>query len=215
MGTFLPRSWLCSLESGLHCQGKAGHWWCRQQTQINSGSWLVLIPCTQVVLVVKNTPANGRDVRDVGTVPGWGRSPGEGHGHPLQYSCLEKPTERGAWQATVRGVTKIQTMKWLSMYVGVFIPEKSAIAKRQGYFQRAAFPEYYCIFWTSLLFELKFEKRNWLSSALKRPSPEIFSPNKYQIVRWKDLRTWSFGDWTVKVFTSSEDESKIPEHKIP
>ena len=51
---------------------------------------------SQVVLVVKNPPANAGDVRDVGLIPGWGRSPGEGHGNPLQYSCLENFMERGA-----------------------------------------------------------------------------------------------------------------------
>ena len=43
---------------------------------------------------------------DTGSIPGSGRSPGEGNGNPLQYSCLEKPTDRGAWQATVHGVTE-------------------------------------------------------------------------------------------------------------
>ena len=46
---------------------------------------------------------------DVGLIPGSGRSPGEGNGNPLQYSCLENPMERGAWRATVHGVTKSQT----------------------------------------------------------------------------------------------------------
>ena len=43
---------------------------------------------------------------DPSSIPGSGRSPGEGHGNPLQYSCLENPTDRGAWQATVHGVAK-------------------------------------------------------------------------------------------------------------
>ena len=49
-----------------------------------------------MVLVVKNTPANAGDIRDVGSVPGSGRSPGEGHDNPLQYSGLENPMDRGA-----------------------------------------------------------------------------------------------------------------------
>ena len=53
--------------------------------------------------VVKNLPAN---VADVGLIPGSGRSPGEGNGNPLQYSGLENPMNRGAWQATVHGVAK-------------------------------------------------------------------------------------------------------------
>ena len=55
---------------------------------------------------VDNLPYNAGDV---GSVPEWGRSPGEGHGNPLQYSCLENPMDRGAWRATVHGVTKCQT----------------------------------------------------------------------------------------------------------
>ena len=58
---------------------------------------------------VKNLPANAGDVRDVGSIPGLGRSPGEGNGNPLQYSCLENPMDRGGWQAMVHGATKSQT----------------------------------------------------------------------------------------------------------
>ena len=60
---------------------------------------------------VKNPPANGGGARDSGLIPGSGRSPGEGNGNPLQYSCLEDPMDRGAWQATVHRVTKSWT--WL------------------------------------------------------------------------------------------------------
>ena len=58
--------------------------------------------------VVKNPPTREGDARDEGLIPGSGRSPGGGHGDPLQYSCLENPTDSGAWQATVHGVTKSQ-----------------------------------------------------------------------------------------------------------
>ena len=51
---------------------------------------------SQVVLVVKNPPANAGDVKAAGSIPGLGRSPGGGHGNPLQYSCLENPMDRGA-----------------------------------------------------------------------------------------------------------------------
>ena len=61
---------------------------------------------SQVVLVVKSSPANAGDIRDVGLVPELGRSPGGGRGNLLQYSCLENPMDRGAWQAIVHGVTK-------------------------------------------------------------------------------------------------------------
>ena len=51
--------------------------------------------------MVKNPPANAQDTGDMGSIPGSGRFPGEGHGNPLQYSCLENHMNRGAWQATV------------------------------------------------------------------------------------------------------------------
>ena len=50
--------------------------------------------------MVRNLPANTGDVRDTGSIPGLGRSPGEGHDNPLQYSFLENPTDIGAWRAT-------------------------------------------------------------------------------------------------------------------
>ena len=61
---------------------------------------------SQVVLVVKNPPTDRGDARDAGLIPGLGRSPGGGHGSPLQYSCLENPMNRGAWQTTVYRVAK-------------------------------------------------------------------------------------------------------------
>ena len=62
-----------------------------------------------MMLVVKNPPANAGGLRDAGSIPGLGRSPGEGHGDPLQYSCLENPRDGGAWWATVHSVAKSQT----------------------------------------------------------------------------------------------------------
>ena len=64
---------------------------------------------SQVALVVKNLPANAGDMRDAGLSHGWGRCPGEGHGNPLQYPCLENPMGRGAWRATVHRFTKSWT----------------------------------------------------------------------------------------------------------
>ena len=64
---------------------------------------------SQVVLVVKNQPANAGDIRDVGSIIGSERFPGRGHGNPLQYSCLENPTDRGTWWATIHEVAKSQT----------------------------------------------------------------------------------------------------------
>ena len=57
----------------------------------------------------KNPPANAGDIRDAGSIPRSGRCPGGGHGNPLQYSCLENPMDRGAWQATVHRVAQSQT----------------------------------------------------------------------------------------------------------
>ena len=65
------------------------------------GEW-----ASQVVLVVKSLPANAGAIRDTSAIPGSGRSPGGGHGIPLQCSCLENPLARGAWQAMVHRVAK-------------------------------------------------------------------------------------------------------------
>ena len=61
---------------------------------------------SQLPLVVKNLPANPGDTGDMSLNPDSGRSPGGRNGNPLQYSCLENPTDRGAWWATVHGVTE-------------------------------------------------------------------------------------------------------------
>ena len=67
--------------------------------------------------VIMNPHANAGDIRDAGSIPGLGRAPGERHGNPLQYSCLDHPRDRGAWWATVHGVAKSQTqLKQLSMH---------------------------------------------------------------------------------------------------
>ena len=59
--------------------------------------------------MAKNLPANAGDIRGMDLIPGSGRSPGIGHGNPLQYSCLENPMDRGAWWVTVHGVAKSLT----------------------------------------------------------------------------------------------------------
>ena len=69
----------------------------------------IKIKTSQVALVVKNPPANAGDIIDMGSIPGSGRSPGEENGNPLQYSCLENPMDREAWQATVHRVAKSWT----------------------------------------------------------------------------------------------------------
>ena len=59
--------------------------------------------------MVKNLPVNAGDLKDTGSIPGMGRSPGGRHGNPLQYSCLENPMDRGAWRAMVHRVAKPDT----------------------------------------------------------------------------------------------------------
>ena len=66
----------------------------------------VLKWASEVALAVKNPPANAGNM---GSPPGSARSPGGGHGNPLQYSCLENPMDQGAWQAAVHRVTKNPT----------------------------------------------------------------------------------------------------------
>ena len=61
---------------------------------------------SQVVRVVKNPPDNAEDIRDVGSIPGSGRSPAGEHGNPFQYSCLENPMDREVWQATIHRIVK-------------------------------------------------------------------------------------------------------------
>ena len=100
------------------------------------GNWLikhltfhnVFWRASQVALVVKNPPADAADVRDMGSIPGTGRSPGGGHGNPLQYSSLENPMDRGAWWATVQRVTKSQTW-WKLQYTHTqyLLKEKSGV----------------------------------------------------------------------------------------
>ena len=69
---------------------------------------------SQVVLAVKNLPANAGDVRDTGSIPGLGRSPGRRNGNPLQYSCLENPMDRGVWWTRV---TELDMTEQLSLHI--------------------------------------------------------------------------------------------------
>ena len=83
---------------------------------------------SQVVLVVKNAPANAEDMRDVGSIPRLGRSPGEGNGNPLRYSCLGNRMDRGAWRATmVKSWTQLSdwvlTASWEAVMAAGEFPE--------------------------------------------------------------------------------------------
>ena len=66
--------------------------------------------------MVKNLPANAGDIEAAGLIPGLGRSPGRGNGNPLQYSGLENPMDRGAWWATVHGVTELDMTEQAHMH---------------------------------------------------------------------------------------------------
>ena len=79
----------------------------------------------QVMLVVKILPANAGDIRDMGSIPGSGRYLGGRYGNPLQYSCLEKPMDRGVWQATVHRVAQSHT--WLSNLLLIHAPYDQAV----------------------------------------------------------------------------------------
>ena len=79
--------------------------------------------------MVKNLSASARDIRDAGSIPGSGRSPGGGHGNPLQYSFLENPMDRGAWWARVHSIAKTQTrLERLSTHI-LHTSEKPGRAK--------------------------------------------------------------------------------------
>ena len=81
---------------------------------------------SQVVLVIKNPAANAGHIRDTGSIPGLGRSPGGGQGNPLQYSSLENSMDREAWRATIHSVTNSQIqLKWLSTHVSIYAPSLS------------------------------------------------------------------------------------------
>ena len=103
--------WICQLSSHeldpLHCPPQFPAGWA---PFVHHGVQLInFFACSQVALVVKNLTPNARDIRDSGLIPGLRRSPGGGHGNPLQCSCLENPVDRGAWWATVHRVTESWT----------------------------------------------------------------------------------------------------------
>ena len=75
--------------------------------------------------MVKNLLANSGDKKEMGSIPGSGRSSGGGHGNPLQYSCLENPVDRGAWCTTVHGISKSQTrLKQLNIHAWLYFALK-------------------------------------------------------------------------------------------
>ena len=93
----------------------------------------------QLTPVEKNPPVNAGNLRDAGSIPGLGISPGEGNSNPLQYSCLENPTDRGALRATVHMIAKNQTrLKWLHelLLKNKVIWHNKEHGGRKGYFRK-------------------------------------------------------------------------------
>ena len=93
----VPECWLLTVGSGQDGAGETFH----------SGISRVL--CLPWWLSIKESTCNARAARDTGSIPGSGRSPGEGNSNPLQYSCLGNSMDRGAWQAIVYGVAESPT----------------------------------------------------------------------------------------------------------
>ena len=99
-----------------------------------------VLQASQGALVVKNLPANAGDVADADSIPGSGRSPGEGNCNPLQYSCLENPMDGGAWPATVQGVAKSWTrLKQLSTHVHAILHSSGTNLHSHQHCKRAPF----------------------------------------------------------------------------
>ena len=106
--------------------------WISKYSNTNDSHW-----ASQVALVVNNSPANTEDVRDAGSVPGSGRSPGGGPSNPLQYSSLENPTDRAIWRATFRGITKSWTwLKRRNMHADQKYNEVSPHTSQNGHRQK-------------------------------------------------------------------------------
>ena len=114
---------------------------------------------SQVVLVVKNLPSSAGDVRNVGSIPGLGRSPGVGNGNPLQYSCMENSMVRGVWWAAVCGITKSQTqLKRLSTNKSFLTEIQDHIKTMTQFFfwQLEGIDFLYCIYFKISFFQLSF-----------------------------------------------------------
>ena len=94
---------------GQRCLVGYSPWSCKELDMTEQLAQMIDLGRLPDGTVVKNIPATAGDTGDSGLIPGSGRSPGEGDGNPLQYSCLENRMDRGAGWATVRGVAKSQT----------------------------------------------------------------------------------------------------------
>ena len=102
----------CLPSRGCSCHpGLMEHWWYPPSQEVSPGSWplLALTPFSGGFPGGSDRKEAACNAGDPGSIPGSGRSPGEGNGYPLQYSCLENPMDRGAWRVTVHGVAESRT----------------------------------------------------------------------------------------------------------
>ena len=116
--------------------------WGRKESETTEQlKWTEYIWSSQVVLLVRNSPANAGDTRDSGFNTALGRPPGEGNGNPLQHSCLGNTMDRGAWWATDRGVPKNQTrLSTHAIQSWVKIQENVTLSSRSWYWASRILP---------------------------------------------------------------------------
>ena len=144
---------------------------------------------SHVALVVTNSPPSAGDIRDAGSIPGLGRSPGEGHGNPLHDSCLENPVDREPWQATVHRVTK--SWKWL---------------KRLSTHARVTSPQLTSITGYSLHAESKNIQMNWFTKQKQTQTKAYHYQRKN--TEWSGkLVVW---DWQIRTETFKMDNQQGP-----
>ena len=143
--------------------------------------WLFQVPCINGGFPRWCSGKAACQARDAGSIPGSGRSPGGGHGSPLQYSCLENPMGRGAWWATVHGVTESQT--WLR--------DQAAQAVGSSYkWNQTVFVYTYCML--ACIFRVNF----------------IYGETSHlEII---NHRTWGWGKTNEKAFRFKEDTDSLP-----
>ena len=123
---------------------------------------------------VNNLPASAGDA---GLIPWLGRSPGEGNGNPLQYSCLENPMDRGDWWVTVHGVTESDRNEWLSMHIHTYIHTITGILMRERGRQESQKRKWYnrIQWWERGMSQGRWAaSRNWKRQEMDSPleSPE-------------------------------------------